>query len=67
MGVLPRHPQGIDGVIREFEAKNYDVRQCTHGIPVHVSNKLDADWSRRRREYFGRIAFRGVADHFGGS
>jgi hypothetical protein len=67
MGALPRHPHGIDGVMREFEAKNYDVRHCTHGIPAHVSNKLDADWSRRRREYFGRIAFRGVAEHFGGS
>lgn len=64
IGVLPLHPHGIDGVVREFGAKDYDVREDTPAIPQEVMSDLRTDWLRRSSEYFGRIGMRGVGDHF---
>jgi len=63
LGVLPPHPEGIDGIVRSFELAGYQVVQSIDEVSEESLIAAEAEWRERRASFVTRIKIRGVSNH----
>jgi hypothetical protein len=66
MNILPPHPHGFAGVVREFRAAGFAVVEAETTFDGATVAAVAADWNNRRTAFWGRIRMRGMAGHLSG-
>lgn len=63
LNILPSHPHGVDGVIREFRAAGFDVPEIAASLDEPTIAAAASDWNNRRESFLNRIRIRGMSEH----